>query len=328
MFLGADIGGTKTNLALFEQKQDQLTIFKQERYKSQDHKNLDEIVQEFLSKNAVKIERAAFGIAGPVQNETVQATNLPWIVRATSLSQLTKCPVHLINDLEANAWGIRVLKEDECHLLQKGDPSILGNQALISAGTGLGEAGLYFEDPKHLPFACEGGHVDFAPRDERDLKLWGYLHKKRGHVSYERVLSGQGLVNLYHYLVEVEKIESSKSVQEEMQKLNPGKVISDHALHQSDLACTEALLWMISLYGSAAGNLALKFMAKGGVFLGGGIAPKILPWLEKEPFLKAFSSKGRFESFLKQIPIKVILNDQTALLGAGECAYHWHQKKA
>jgi glucokinase len=322
MILAGDLGGTKTNLALFEYSGNELVIEAQERYPSQEHDSLDEIVELFLKKKKVDLKFAAFGVAGPVGEGRAKATNLQWEIQETSLCKITHCPVKLINDLEANAWGISVLKKKELISLHQSPKSILGNRALISAGTGLGEAGLYFDGKKHLPFACEGGHVDFAPTNELEVRLYEFLFQEFGHVSYERVLSGQGLHNIYNFLLKDKGARPLDRLTHELHEKDPAYVISEHALNGTDVLCQEALDLMVSLYGSAAGNLALKFMAYGGVYLGGGIAPKILEKLKSPTFLKAFQNKGRMKDLMKQFPIYVILNDKTALLGAAQCAFY------
>lgn len=321
MILGGDIGGTKTNIAFFEPQGSQLVLKIIEKYPSSKHNSLDEIVLDFIQKHSLKVQTACFGIAGAIHNERVKTTNLPWEVNAESLSKaLSGVDVHLINDLEANAWGIDALKEDELVLLHSPKQIIQGNRALISAGTGLGEAGLYFNDGKYHPFASEGGHADFAPRNDKEIALYKYLAKPFGHVSYERVLSGNGLYNIYQFLNDYNKRSSSKEISEKFKNDDPAKVISEYALEHKDATCEEALDMMVSFYGSEAGNMALRFMAYGGVYLGGGIAPKILTKLQSPLFLEAFLSKGRFRSLLESIPINVILNDKTALIGAAYCA--------
>lgn len=323
MILAGDIGGTKTNLALFEYLDNELVMEAQERYISQEHKSLDELVEIFLHKKKVTLDFAAFGIPGPVHEGRGRPTNLHWEIQENSLSKITHSPVKLINDLEANAWGISILKKTELASLYDTPNPILGNRALISAGTGLGEAGLYFDGKKHLPFACEGGHVDFAPTNELEVRLYEFLSEEFGHVSYERVLSGQGLHNIYNFLLKDKGARPLESLSHELYEKDPSYVISQHALNGSDTLCQEALDLMVSLYGSAAGNLALKFMAYGGVYLGGGIAPKILEKLKSPTFLKAFQNKGRMKDLMKQFSINVILNDKTALLGAAQCAFYY-----
>lgn len=319
MFLGGDIGGTKTNLAYFEKSNNQLLCKIEERYSSHEFASLDEIVLNFIQKHQIKIDKACFGIAGPIRHETVKTTNLPWKVDAHKLSYiLSGAPVHLINDLEANAWGIELLKGNELELIQNPTNPTPGHRALISAGTGLGEAGLYFDGKNFHPFASEAGHADFAPRNSKEAALLSYLGKKNGHVSYERVLSGQGLYNIYQFLNDYTKKTPPPEIKELLNKDDPAKVISQFA--EKDALCQEALEMMVSFYGAEAGNMALRYMALGGVYIGGGIAPKIIHLLKTPLFLEAFCNKGRFQPLLKSVPISVILNDKTALLGAGQCA--------
>lgn len=316
MFLGADIGGTKTNLALFEFSKGTFSLTHSKKYPSQEHASLTEITSDYLKEQNVSLKGAVFGIAGPVLNEEVKTTNLPWDVKADELKKITQCPVHLINDLEANAWGLRALKPDELVLLNPQSQSSAGNKALISAGTGLGIAGLYFDGKNHLPFASEGGHSDFAPTDAEELKLYTHLTQKFGHVSYERVVSGQGLVNLYDFFTEGDP--NKRDSKDEKEK---AKWISQSAL-EGDPASEKALSSFCNLYGSVCGNVALLLKATDGIYLGGGIAPKILPYLQKSDFLKRFQNKGRFSDFLSKIPVWVVTNDKTALLGSGYCAHH------
>ena len=321
MILGADIGGTKTNIAFFEVEDNAPKVKVEEKYSSQDHASLDEIILDFVKKYSLKIEKACFGIAGAIVNQQVKATNLPWQVDAKSLSESLSAKVLLINDLEANAWGISLLKESELSPLQEPSEILKGNRALISAGTGLGEAGLYFDGSEHHPFATEAGHADFAPRNDKEMALLKYLSKPYGHVSYERVLCGHGLYNIYQFLNDYNKKSPSAELKKLFQSQDPGKVISEHALEKKDPICTEALDMMVSFYGAEAGNAALRYLAKGGVYLGGGIAPKILEKLSSPLFLEAFLSKGRFRPFLESLPVYVILNDKTALMGAGLAAH-------
>lgn len=324
MILGGDIGGTKTNLALFEKDHEKLKIIHEEKYSSKGHSSLEEIVQDFIHKYSAKVDSACFGIAGPVKDGEVKTTNLAWDVKSDSLSKsLSNAKVIFLNDLEANAWGIDELDADEFHVLQKGTGKTKGNRALISAGTGLGEAGLYFDGKEYHPFATEGGHADFSPRSGKEIALLKHLSKSFEHVSYERVLSGQGLYNIYQFLKDYHNSKTSKEMAEEMKKNDPAIVISKKALDNSDPLSVEALEVFVDLYGAEAGNCALRYMAYGGVYLGGGIAPKIIEKLEKSNFLNSFLNKGRFKPLLETFTIKVILNDKTALLGAGRCAKHF-----
>ncbi len=325
MILGGDIGGTKTNIAYFEPAGDRLEIKVEEKYPSKDHKSLDEIVQDFIQKHSLKVEKACFGIAGAIRHETVKTTNLPWKIDAESLKGvLSGAKTHLINDLEANAWGIQALSDDEFVTLQEIKEPLIGNRALISAGTGLGEAGLYFDGKQYHPFATEAGHADFAPRNDKEMALLKYLSKPFGHVSYERVLCGHGLYNIYQFLNDYNKKSISEEISHELKKDDPAVVISKYALEKKDPICEEALDMLVSFYGAEAGNMALRYMAFGGVYLGGGIAPKILEKLKTSLFLEAFLSKGRFRALLESFPIKVILNDKTALIGAAYCAKNQH----
>ena len=309
MILAGDIGGTKTHLALYQGNQ----CLYDEKYLSGNFDSLLDIVKQFLSSRTETVSCASFGIAGPVRDGECRATNLPWVINAEHLSKELKIgQVFLINDLEANAWGLRALSAEEFVVLNEGKPQH-GHAALIAAGTGLGEAGIFWDGKKRVPFGCEGGHVDFAPRNELEMELLRYLHKRYGHVSYERVLSGPGLHNLYRFLVEM-RLEN-----EEDFTLDP-KVITERALTGKSRACKRALEWFVSLYASEAGNLALKMLAVGGVYLGGGIVPKILPFFQGQEFMKAFTAKGRFAPLLAEIPVRVILNDNTALLGTVEYA--------
>ena len=304
-----DIGGTKTHLAIYDGK-----VERSEKFPSGDYEGLGVIAKKFLGDE--KVARACFGVAGPVRDGKCEATNLPWIIDAAQLEQeLGVDKVYLLNDLESNAWGIKALKDDQLCVLNDG-ASERGNCALISAGTGLGEAGIYFDGNEHRPFATEGGHADFAPRTDLEIELLCYLRERfEGHVSYERIVSGPGLGNVYRFLVDVKGREDVFGSVDEKEL---PRLVSDKGLEEAGDTSQEALELFVDLYGAEAGNLALKFLALGGVFVGGGIAPKILPMLKKGPFIKAFSDKGRFEKLLKSIPVKVILEENTALLGAAE----------
>ncbi|HSX26622.1 MAG TPA: glucokinase [Chlamydiales bacterium] len=316
MILAGDIGGTHTRLALFEKGR---AVVPEQKFSSQHYSGLEAIVREYLQGN--KVGKACFGVAGPVMEGVCKATNLPWIVDAAQLSKALQIPsVHLLNDLEANAYGVKVLKPNELYLLQAGNPKQKGNQALIAAGTGLGEAGLFWDGKEHHPFACEGGHADFAPRNEKEIALFLYLKKQHPHVSYERVISGPGLHSIYQFLIESDLEKGSKQVQMEMKQRDPSTVISEWGRLKKDAACAHALDWFLSLYGAEAGNLALKFLSLGGLYVGGGIAPHLTEKMKQGAFISSFVEKGRFKSLLESIPIWVILNDNAALLGAASYA--------
>lgn len=305
MILAGDIGGTSTRLGLFERREGALHELASERYASRDHPGLLPIVRAFRAGHGGSLDRASFGIAGPIRDQRVETPNLPWVIEGAALARELSLPrVALLNDLEANAWGVGTLGAGDTLLLAAGAPTEEGNAAVIAAGTGLGEAGLFGEAAALRPFASEGGHADFAPRDPLTIELYRWLAARYGHVSWERVVSGPGLVNIFTFLGG---------------RLDDAAAISKAALDGSDEVASRALDLFVTLYGAEAGNLALKMKATRGVWVGGGIAPRILPRLTGPGFLDAFRDKGRFRAFLEAVPVRVILNDRTALRGAA-----WH----
>lgn len=321
MILAGDIGGTKVNLAGYDRVSGMLQLVAEATYHSNDYSSLGEIVTKFLADKDWDILRACFGIAGPVINGVCHTTNLPWVVEANALStQLGGVPALLINDLEANASGIKVLGPNELCTLQAGQKGAVGNMALISAGTGLGQAGLYWVGMDHRPFACEGGHTDFSPTTELDAELLFFLQKKFGHVSWERLLSGQGQVNIYDFLRQRSGVPEPCWLAEEMEQKDPAAVITQAALAKKDPVCEQALEQFIRYYGAQSGNVALAMMATGGLYIGGGIAPRILSKLKEPLFMEAFLDKGRMRPLLEKMPVKVILNAKTALIGAAHRA--------
>jgi len=321
MILAGDIGGTSTRLALFESGDRILRPAVERTYRSREHRGLREIISLFLAEHRYVIEHASFGIAGPVINGRVKTPNLPWVVDARDLAQeLGLEATGLLNDLEANAYGVAALAPDDFAVLNEGAFDVTGNAAVISAGTGLGEAGLYWDGKRHHPFAAEGGHADFAPRNETEIALLRYLLRSYQHVSYERVLSGPGLQNIYAFLRDTGRATESPVIAEQMRSADPAAVISAAARAGSCALCAQALELFVSVYGAAAGNLALKLMATGGVYIGGGIAPQILEKLQSAQFMDAFTAKGRLEPLCTAIPVRVILNPKTALLGAAHYA--------
>jgi glucokinase len=321
MILAGDIGGTNTRLALFEGSADRLTQVAVEVYPSGAHQGLEEILRKFRTHYTHPVRAAAFGIAGPVYNGRSETPNLPWVVDQASLARELGLPeASLINDLEANAHGIGVLEQSDFTLLSEGSAAAQGNRVLISAGTGLGEAGLLAEPGGYRPYASEGGHADFAPRNETEIELLRYLLQRFDHVSYERVLSGPGLRNIYQFFRDTGRAEEPAWLAEEIQKRDPSAVIAQNGMNATSELCVLALNQFVSLYGAEAGNLALKGMATGGVYLGGGIAPKIISKLREPLFLESFWAKGRVSKVLQAMPVRVILNDRTALFGAGRVA--------
>ena len=319
--LCGDIGGTHSRLAICEVEAGVPTVLDEATFASRQYQSLDDIVAEFTRELDLPCERACFGVAGPVRDGRVKTTNLAWIVESRSLSRaLGLREVHLINDLVANAWGIEALGPDDLEVLQVGDYESVGNMALISAGTGLGEAGLFWNGTEHVPFASEGGHADFAPRGPVESALLEWLSRTLDHVSWEAVLSGPGLVTIHRFLSEYRQEPVPSWLAQEMDQGDKAAAISRAAMQGRCAVCQEALEIFVRLYGAEAGNLALKTMAVAGVYLGGGIAPRIVDRLKGETFLGAFCGKGRMRFLLDAMPVRVILNDKTALLGAARYA--------
>ena len=321
MILAGDIGGTNTRLALIEAKNKGLKVLFAKTFPSRERMSLESVIEEFLAAHSCDLTRASFGIAGPVKNGRCEATNLPWVVDAKTVAKRVRLKrVGLINDLEANAYGIAALQSRDFVILNKGSRNARGNRAIISAGTGLGQAGLYWDGVAHRPFASEGGHVDFAPRNHLEMELLDYSLKRYGRVSYERLVSGPGLVHLYQFLRDTGKGKEPSWLADLIGQGDPAPVISQLALKGKSPLCRQAIELFVSLYGAEAGNLALKLMATGGVYLGGGIAPKIISELKKPEFMNAFTVKGRLRPLLEDIPVRVIMNPKTALLGAARHA--------
>jgi glucokinase len=329
MILAGDIGGTSTRLAYFEQRDGALRSVAEEIKQSRGYSSLHAAVLEFKNEHKYSVPCACFGVAGPVNKGRVEAPNLPWIIESAVLERELAIPkVYLINDLEANAYGLSELSDVDFAVLSPGSSAARGNAAVISAGTGLGEAGLYWDGSIHHPFAAEGGHADFAPANELQDELLVYLRKKfGGHVSWERVLSGPGQYNIYEFLRDAGKAKEEPWLIEELKTGDHSAVVSRNGLSGKSVICEKAVNLFVEIYGAAAGNVALKMLALGGVYLGGGIAPKILPKLKEPRFMQAFLDKGRLRSLLDQIPVRVVLNDKTALLGAGHVAMS-HTAKA
>jgi glucokinase len=314
--LAGDVGGTKTRLAVFEVDGTQLESLSEKSYPSGEYASLDDIVRDFLARENADCRQACFGIAGPVQHGHAETTNLPWIIEAQAMaSKFGFERVSLINDLEANAWGIDALSDDDFCVLNAGRPDASGNASVIAAGTGLGEAGLYWDGHRHWPFASEGGHADFSPSSDLEFALLEFLRGRFGHVSWERVVSGMGLVNVHNFLRAYRSVAVPSWLSDEMEAGDTAAAISRAAMQEQDALCVEALDLFVKLYGAEAGNHALKIMAAGGVYVGGGIAPKILDKLKGSLFMEGFLAKGRMRHLLEAMPVRVILNDRTALYG-------------
>lgn len=317
--LAGDVGATHTRLAVFVGDPRVPVAF--ESYASHDHAGLEEMVRTFLASHPADLDYACFGVAGPVRAGHVKTTNLAWPVDADSLARVLGLQsVSLINDLAANAYGIAELVPDDLQALIPGVPDTDGTAVVISAGTGLGEAGLLPDGDRVRVIPTEGGHTDFGPRSELEVELYRYLAAEDAHVSYERVCSGMGLLNIYQFLRGRSRAPEPPWLTAEIVTRDASAAISRAALEQRDPVCVQALDMMVSIYGAEAGNLALKYLATGGVYIGGGIAPQILPKLRDGTFIRSFAAKGRFTELLERLPVQVILNDRTALLGAAHYA--------
>jgi glucokinase len=321
MILAGDIGGTNARLAYFQPQNGHLRLVSERVYPSREHSELGEIVTQFLEDSDTRPEVACFGIAGPVRNGRVETSNLPWIVEQSRLAKQIHLPATLlINDLEANAWGIAALAAADLVPLNKVSGPTVGNQGVIAPGTGLGEAGLFWDGTRHHVFACEGGHTDFGPQGDLQIELVRFLERRFGHVSYERILSGPGLVNVYEFLLESGCGKEAPELAAAIQKGDPAAAISRAAVDNSCPLAVKALDLWVAVYGAEAANLALKVMATGGLFLAGGISPKILTKLTGPAFMKSFVEKGRLRPLLESIPVQVVMNDKAGLLGAARCA--------
>lgn len=346
MILAGDIGGTKTNLALYDWNIERTEPVRLESFPSREYTSLEEILEEFLnahptssapemsdtmepefadvggkSTESVQIQAACFGIAGPVIENRSQTTNLPWTVDGSSISKQFAIPlVRLLNDLEATAYGVLLLRPDEIEVLNGGVPPAKRQAlALIAAGTGLGQAILYWDGSSYRPMPSEGGHTDFAPTNDNEIELLRYLRSQYLHVSYERLLSGPGLHAIYEYLRDTRKNEPTW-LAEKIKAGNPAAEIAEAGLKgQADIA-KQALDIFASIYGAEAGNLALKALSLDGVYIGGGIAPKLITKLHDGMFMKAFTNKGRYKRMMTNIPVNVVMNPHTALIGAASVA--------
>jgi glucokinase len=346
MIVAGDIGGTKTHLALFDWKKDRVDPVRLESFHSADYTSLEDMLTEFLAPptapqsiddvaaekgDAVEVERpaekpqkidaACFGIAGPVIENRCQTTNLPWVVDGATLAKQFDIPrVKLLNDLEAMAYGVLLLRPDEVDVLNAGTPPAQNQAlALIAAGTGLGESILFWNGSRYQPTPSEGGHADFAPNNDNEIELLRHLRSSYLHVSYERVLSGPGLHAIYDYVRDSKKNEPTW-LAEQIKAGDPAAAIAEAGLKgQADIA-KQALDLFASIYGAEAGNLALKGMTLNGVYVGGGIAPKLLTKLKDGTFMKSFTNKGRYKRVMSSIPVKVVMNQKTALLGAASVA--------
>ncbi len=319
MILAGDIGGTKSRLAAFETDGNRLNCIVEKIYPSQEHKGLNEIVADFVKTEGIPAHSACFGVAGPVQGGRSKISNLPWVIDARELATELRLPsVGLINDLEAFAYGIDFLESKDYVTLRDGAADATGNMAVVSAGSGLGEAGLYWDGFRHHPFACEGGHTEFAPKNDVEVDLLKFLMQKFGHqhVSYERILSGPGVQNVYEFLRDSGLEEEPEWLKQELAvSSDVSASISQLALAGKAPICDRALSIFVSVFGSEAGNCALKYMATGGVFIA-GIAGKIVSKMQEKTFMESFLDKGRMQPLMESIPVKIVLNEDSGLFGA------------
>ena len=321
LVLAGDIGGTSARIALIDVGAGLLTMRAEQDYPSAEHVGLETILADFAHTHPLEYSAATFGVAGPVQDGRVQASNLPWTIDARALARQLGLPrVGLINDLTATALGIAELGERDLHVLNAGAPVAASNAAVLAAGTGLGEVGLFWDGVRHQPVASEGGHADFAPRTELEIALLVHLTERYGRVSYERVLSGPGLVNIYEFLRDSGRRWDHPLVAERMKEIGAAPAITEAALAHTCELCEQTLALFVSSYGAEAGNLALRYLAGHGVYLAGGIAPRILPALQRPEFLQAFTAKGRLSPLVAAMPVRVVLNERVGLLGAARHA--------
>ena len=328
MILAGDVGGTKVDLALCKFDRGQLLTVHDHKYHAREFPGLVQVVESFLDEckqtlgQPMDVGAACFGVPGPVRHGRLKLTNLPWMLDSTQLASYLKIQhVFLINDLEANGYGIGELTPDQILVLSKGDPAAEGNRGLIAAGTGLGEAILVWNGHSYLPMASEGGHSDFAARNEEEIELLRYLQKTLGgRVSSERVISGIGLANVYAYCRDVKRMPEPPWLKDRMRTEDPNAVIGELGESGASELCVEALNIFVSAYGAEAGNLALKILAVGGMYVGGGIAPKLLKKMQDGTFMKAFTDKGRLSDLLVQTPVRLILESRAALMGAAAYA--------
>jgi glucokinase len=318
--LVGDIGGTKTSLALAEITGEHVELVEPRSYVSASWSGLQACARAYLDEIGRACELAAFALAGPVKDGRCATTNLAWVVEARTLeAELDLARARLLNDLEAVAWAVPALGPAQVEQLQAGDGS-RGNACVIAAGTGLGEAGLYFDGTRHHPFASEGGHADFAPVSELELALLGFVRRTHARVSWERVVSGMGIANIYAFLLEHRRASTPTWLQDEIATGELAAAVARAATLQTDPICVETMQLLFTLYGREAGNLALKHMALGGVYLAGGVTLRNLELLRASGFIEGFCDKGRMRELMGRMPVQVILDPHATLRGAARLA--------
>ena len=314
--LAADIGGTKTNLALFKIIDGNLEPTFEKSFQTKNYDSFTDLFNEFQVDGDAKIDAICLGVAGPVIEGVVQGTNFPWAIDREIISDELKVKsVFVINDLEANAYGLATLKEEDFETLTIGK-NIPGNAAIISPGTGLGEAGLFWDGEKHHPFATEGGHCSFSPHNKLDVAVFNFMIQKYGDVSWERLLSGQGIIDIHDFLRKFREIPMPSEFKEKLNQEDPAAFITKSAMEKTDTVCSETLSIFLRYLAIEASQVALKMKATGGVYIGGGIVPKIISAIDKSIFKYNFVQSGRMGHLLNMMPVKVILNEKTPLFGA------------
>lgn len=315
--LAADIGGTKTALGLFEVTKSALQLIHENTYPSKNYASFDDILTAYLKEDTgVKIDVLSIGVAGPVVDQKVQLTNLSWLIEAANIKQKNAIDkVCLLNDLEATAYGLMGIEQEDLALVHIGVQK-KGNMAILAPGTGLGEAGLFWDGSFYRPFATEGGHSEFSPRTDLDMELFHYVRNETPLISWEHLISGDGIYRIYCFLRDVKDFKEPTWLTEKLKTENPAAVVSHTAMRQLNEACVKAMQLFVSYMAREATSLVLKLKANGGLFLGGGIPPKIYPLLRDELFRQQFMQSDRMDEMLKEVPIHLILNSKTALIGA------------
>ncbi|PWT78891.1 MAG: glucokinase [Bacteroidetes bacterium] len=317
--LAGDIGGTKTNLALFKADVNGIEQVTESSFQSSKFSSFEDMLKEFLAAHDnIKLDRICLGVAGPVFQGKVELTNLSWYIDASALAKLAKTKsVTLINDLEATAFGLAGLSENDIIMIHPGAAEQGGNLAILAPGTGLGEGGLYWDGKSYFPFPTEGGHSDYSPRTEFDLELYSFLQKRYEVVSWEKVIAGPGIRDIYDFLCEVKKRPRQEWLMRAFENQDPSAVISESGLAESDPTCSEAMQNYVRYLARESSNLVLKLKATGGLFLGGGIPPKITSLLQQNVFYDNFLDCDRMQDLIRKVPVAILLNDKTALIGAG-----------
>ena len=317
MIVAGDIGGTKTYLAAFDPSSQGFAPVVEKRYDTASYQSPGSLLKTFVDDTSSHPSRVVLGVPGPVRKLPVRAVNLPWLIDPYEISRaIGDVDVHLLNDLQATSYGTQVLAADDLCGLNAGEEDKEGNIAVIAAGTGLGEGGLCWTGDRYQSIASEGGHSTFSPNSDLEVDLWRYLSAQHGHVSWERVVAGPGLAAIYNFLRERDPARESAELRDALEQGDRSATVSRFGLAQQSELAADALDLYAYLYGCEAGNLALKLMASGGIFVGGGIAPKILDKLRDGRFMDGFLNKGRMDEAIANIPVQVVINDKTGLLGA------------